>query len=642
MFYGYAGNVLRVNLSNGRISTQKINEELMKMYLGGRGFGIKFLFDELGAGIDPFGIENKIIFSIGPLTGTTVPSCSRYAIVTKSPLTGGCLVTMSGGWWPAELKKAGYDAIIVEGSSDNPVYLWINDDHVELRDASKVYGLYTSNTERFIKDEVNDQKARVAAIGPAGENLVRYACVSNDLTSHRGGQAGRGGAGAVMGSKKLKAIAVRGTKQPIIKEETSISKTVKKIIDAQFKTSPENAQNKPIGIDIDVTKGVAPLHFSKHGTLGGLSVINELGIFPTRNFQTGVFLDANKIEGSNVDDEVVVKHTACYACPIRCSKIRAARKGIYAGYLTDGPEYETAWGFSGQCDNNDINTVIAADYLVDNLGLDGISSGNVIGFVMELYQRGILTSKEADHLELNWGNTRTMIELVRKIAYREGFGNLLAEGVARAAESIGRGADYYAMHSKGMELPAYDCRGAQAHGLAHATSNRGGCHERGYATQELFGVPYAVDRFSTDGKGELTKYNQDRTAVFDSAIVCVFSSFNTGIEPYAEALQKVTGFNEFETEKNLLIIGERIWNIERAFNTREGMGRSDDSMPKRMLEEPMPEGPCKGQTLHLPILLDQYYKARGWNIETGYPTREKLQELNLSYVADELEGIGRL
>jgi len=235
-----------------------------------------------------------------------------------------------------------------------------------------------------------------------------------------------------------------------------------------------------------------------------------------------------------------------------------------------------------------------------------------------------------------------MIELVRKIAFRDGFGDMLAEGVARAAKSIGRGAEYYAMHSKGMELPAYDCRGAQAHGLAHATSNRGGCHERGYATQELFGVPYWVDRFSVEGKGALTKYNQDRIAVFDSAVVCVFSSFNTGIELYAEALKSVTGFEALADEKELLLIGERVWNTERAFNTREGMGRSDDSMPKRMLCEPMPEGPSKGQVLHLDVLLDQYYTARGWNIRTGYPTRGKLEELGLAYIADELESLGKL
>ena len=627
MLGGYGEKILRVNLSDSKISTEKTDALLQKEFLGGRGFGSKILYDEVQAGIDAFDERNKIVLAIGPLTGTEAPSCSRFAVVTKSPLTGGCTQTMSGGYWPAELKKAGYDAIIIEGVASDPTYLWIKDEHVELKGAKKMWGLWTADAERLIKEEIADPRARVVSIGPAGENLVRYACVVADMTAPRPGQAARGGAGAIMGSKKLKAIAIRGSGEVKISDPILLKEAIKEIITAQR----ERFKGK-----------VSPTGMSRHGTLGGLPVINELGIFPTRNFQTGVFEGTGNIEGEKVDVDHLVKHTACYRCPIACSKLRLARSRAFSGYLTDGPEYESAWAFGPQCANPDPDVLIVADFYCDRLGIDTISTGNAIGFAMELYERGLIDAKETDGLILSWGNGRAIVELVSKIAYRDGFGNILSEGVKRAAESIGRGSEQYAMHSKGLELPAYDGRGAQAHGLGLATSNRGGCHERGFATQELFGIPYWVDRFSIDGKGQLAKHNQDRTATYDSLVTCVFSIFMTGVEPYAKALLAVTGIDEFAKIENLMTIGERVWNIEKAFNVREGFSRKDDTVPDRMTMEPMPDGPCKGHVLHLDTLLDQYYESRGWNKKTSYPTRDKLKSLGLANIANDLERLGRI
>jgi len=624
---GYADRVLRVNLSNERISVEILDFQTKQNFLGGRGFGSRILYDEVKPGTDALGPDNKIIFAIGPLTGTDLSSCSRFAVVTKSPLTGGATQTLAGGYWPAELKKAGYDAIVVEGVADSPRYLWIRNDEVELKSAKKFWGLWSDQAEKLIKDEVGDQSARVASIGPAGENLVRYACITADMTAPRSGQAARGGAGTVMGSKKLKAIAVRGTKPVKLHDPETVMESIKEIVVAQ----KERFKGR-----------VSPEGMSRHGTLGGLPVVNELGMFPTRNFQTGVFEGTDSIDGEEVDKDHLVKHTACYRCSIACSKLRIAKKGRFVGYLTDGPEYESAWALGPQCGNPDPDVLVAADFYSDRLGLDTISAGNAIGFAMELYEKGLLSKSEVDGIELNWGNGSAIVELIRKIAYKEGFGGILAEGVKRAAEKIGRGAEQYAMHSKGLELPAYDPRGAQAHGLGMATSNRGGCHERGYATQEMFGIPYSVDRFSIEGKGKLTKHNQDRTAAYDSMVTCVFSIFMTDPEPYAKALVAVTGIEELGDVQNLLTTGERIWNVERAFNVREGFGRKDDWVPDRLTKEPMPEGPSKGQIFHLQTLLDQYYEARGWNIITGFPTKPKLEALGLRYIADDLKVLGRL
>jgi aldehyde:ferredoxin oxidoreductase len=623
---GYCGKILRINLASQKISKENLKEDVIRNFLGGRGLGSKILYDEVSASVDPYSPKNKIIFATGPLTGTSIPSVSRFAVISKSPLTGGCLHSLAGGFWGAELKKAGYDAIIVEDVSESPVYIWVYDEHVEIRPASGIWGLKTIDAERLIKKEIRDEKAEILGIGPAGENLVRYACVVAGMTSYTSAQAARGGGGAIMGSKKLKAIAVRGTGVLNVANPKKLKELTKEIVKLQT---------------TKVKGTVSPEGFSRWGTPGGLEYINELGIFPTKNFQTGTFEEAENI-GGNALDKYVLKHTSCYMCPIRCRKIRLAKNGPSAGNVTDGPEYETCWAFGGQIGNNDPQLIIEADNLCDSFGLDTISTGNVIGFVMELYQRGLLTASQCDNLDLRWGSREAVVNLIRKISYREGVGAVLAEGVKKAAEIFGGNAAYYAMHVKGLELPAYDPRGARAHGLGIATSNRGGCHERGFATQELFGIPYWVDRFSIEGKGKLTKENQDRTAIYDSMIACVFSSFMTGGEIYALALQAVTGIEEFGNFNNLMLIGERIWNIERAFNIREGFDRKDDTLPKRFLEEPMPEGGSKGYVAVLDPLLDEYYLARGWDVKTGLPTRRKLEELGLEYVADELEKLCRL
>lgn len=621
---GYIGKILRVNLSNGKTSTEQVNDEIIAKYIGGRGLASKILYDEIKPHVDPFSRENKIIFTTGPLTGTPTPSCTKSLIVTKSPLTGLCLHTFASGLWGKELKHAGFDAVIVESMSSKPVYLWINNGKIQIRDGKKLWGLRTIETQKIIREEISTPDASVACIGPAGERLVRYACVISDTRAY-----GRGGSGAVMGSKNLKAIAVKGTGKIMVFDNEALNEALRDIMN--------NLKGR--------VKGKVSLEgLTRYGSTCSINVLNELGIFPTRNFQTGVFEEAEKISGEGLD-EYVIKHTGCYGCPVRCWKLRLAKDGeaFFRGYLTDGPEYETVWSFGPQCGNEDPNSIIAADYLCDMFGLDTISAGNAIGFAMELYEKGIISKKDTDGTELRFGNRRAMIDMIRKITFREcGLGDMLAEGVRRASELIGKGAEKYAMHAKGMELPGYDVRGAQAHGLNYATATRGGCHERGFATQEVFGFPWRVDRFTVEGKAKLTIDNQNTTTVYDSMVVCVFASFMTGLPPYAKALAAVTGLHNLSDTENLLRIGERIWNIEKAFNTREGFAKKDDTLPDRMLKEPMPEGASQGHVVRLKPMLDEYYELRGWSKKTGLPTRSKLEDLDLQYIADDLEKLGLL
>jgi aldehyde:ferredoxin oxidoreductase len=620
---GYTGRILRVDLSAMAAKEEALPEEVAKEFIGAAGFGIKYLYDELNPGTDPLGPENKLIFAVGPFCGTSVPCATRMAVTGKSPLTNAVGMALSGGYFPAEMKRAGYDAVIIEGKAAEPTYLWIKDGTIHFRHADTVWGMKTTDCQQIIKNELNDQNARIVCIGPAGEHLSKIACIINEMRA-----AGRKGLGAVMGSKNLKAIAVRGTGSIAVASEERL-KIAKGKFTKAMKESP-----------------VLYPQFSKLGTPMVVDALCALGIFPAKNYSaTGEFAPVEQL-GVEAQNTRNVGREHCEGCPVGCSQLRLARTGPYAGILTEGPEFETMYSFGGETGVDNIDSIIAADRLADELGLDTISAGVAIGFAMELFEKGILSVADTGGLDLHFGNHESMVTLLRLMAYREGIGGLLSDGVKAAAQKIGRGAEQYAMHVKGLELPGYDVRGAKAHGLNYATAYTGADHNRGYAFQEIFGIPlpYAVDRFAVEGKGKLTKWNQDvRSATCDAPTMCAFlldmavpaiATQNT-----ADLMEAVTGLTY--TPEEVQQVGERINNLARAFNVREGFTRADDTLPERLMTEPLKEGASKGQLISkddLRQMLDEYYTERGWDRATGTPSREKLEELGLGGVADELFG----
>jgi aldehyde:ferredoxin oxidoreductase len=619
---GYTGKILRVNLTDQTAKEEVLPLEIAKDFIGGAGFGIKYLFDEVNAGSDPLGPENKLIFASGPFSGTSIPCASRMAVTAKSPLTHAVGVSLTGGYFPVELKFAGYDVLIIEGKAENPTYLWIKDGKALFRSAQKLWGMKTTDCQQIIKNELSDQNVRIACIGPAGEKLSRMACIINELRA-----AGRKGLGAVMGSKNLKAIAVRGKGKVAIADSEKL-KTAKGQFAKAMKGSP-----------------VLYPQFAKLGTPMVVDHTCAVGIFPTRNFSaTGEYAPADKL-GVEVQMTRNVGSQHCFGCPVGCSQLKVAKTGSYAGILAEGPEYETMFSFGGATGVENIDAVIAADRLADELGLDTISAGVTIAFAMELFEKGILSQADTGGLELKFGNDAAMLSLLRLMAYREGIGNLLADGSRAAAAKIGKGSERYAMHVKGLELPAYDVRGAKAHGLNYATSYAGADHNRGYAFQEIFGIPipYEVDRLSAEGKGKLTKWNQDvRSATCDAPTMCAFlldmavpaiATKNT-----ADLMEAVTGLKY--TPEEVQAVGERINNLARAFNVGAGLTRNDDTLPERLMTEPLKAGASKGHFIskdELKKMLDEYYTERGWDVQTGIPTRKKLTELGLGYAADVLK-----
>ncbi|MDN5363411.1 MAG: aldehyde:ferredoxin oxidoreductase [Eubacteriales bacterium] len=595
---GYCGKLLRVNLSTGEIKKEPLDLTVAKKFIGGRGLGSYILAQEIDPKVDPLSPDNKIIFATGPLTGSSAPTSGRYMVVTKSPLTGAIACSNSGGFWGAELKFAGYDLIIVEGKAAQPCYIYIKDDVVEIRNAEKYWGKLVSETTSLLLEEVGDKKARVLTIGPAGEKLSPVAAVMND--KYRA--AGRSGVGAVMGSKNLKAIVVRGSGcvEPAEPEKT------KELLSTLLKKIREN--------------GVTGQGLPNYGTAVLVNIINENGIFPTNNFQKAYFPDADEISGETLAEKYLVKKDPCYRCPIACGRYCKVD-----GEEGGGPEYETIWAFGADCGVNDLAAIIKANNLCNEYGLDTISAGATIACAMELFEKGYIKPEELDGPELKFGSAEAIIEWTRKMGAGEGFGAKLAQGSYRLAESYG--VPELSMSVKKQELPAYDPRGVQGHGLQYATSNRGGCHVRGYLiSPEVLGEPEKIDRFSLEGKAQWAKLFQDLTAVIDSLGLCLFTSFALNADDYRDLFNFIVGEN-YSTEE-LLTAGERIWNLERVFNLKAGISPAEDTLPKRLLEEPIPDGPSKGHKHRLAELLPEYYKVRGWD-EKGVPTAEKLQALGL-------------
>ncbi|WP_027308329.1 aldehyde ferredoxin oxidoreductase family protein [Caloramator sp. ALD01] len=597
--FGYRGTILRVNLTTGEIKKEELDKNLAEKFIGGRGLATKLYYDEVGAKVDPFDEKNKIIIATGPLTGTIAPTGGRYMVVTKSPLTGTIACSNSGGFFGAELKNAGYDMIIIEGRAQTPVYLWIEDDVVEIRDASHLWGKVVSETTDELK-KVSKEKARVLCIGPAGEKLSKIAAVINDYDR----AAGRSGVGAVMGSKNLKAIVAKGTGKVELKSEDELKQTVQDCI----KKLRDN--------------GVTGQGLPTYGTAVLVNIINENGVFPTNNFKEAYFEKADNISGETMTDKYLVRKNPCYRCPIACGRwVKIEALNMEAG----GPEYETLWAFGADCGIDDIQAIFVANHLCNEYGLDTISTGATIAAAMELYEKGLIKDDEVDGTPLKFGNKDAIIEWTKKMGLREGFGDKLAEGSYRLCEMYG--VPELSMSVKKQELPAYDPRAIQGHGLEYATSNRGGCHVRGYMiSPEILGLPEKLDRHSLQNKAEWVKVFQDLTAVIDSLGLCLFTSFALGAEDYAKLLDEACGFGY--DKDSILEAGDRIYNLERMFNLDAGIDPSEDTLPKRLLTEPIPDGPSKGHVHRLQELLPKYYEVRGWD-EKGIPTKEKLQKLGL-------------
>jgi len=618
---GYMGKILRVNLTEQSFKEEDTPVELARQYIGGAGFGIKYLFDEVPADTDPLGPANKLIFAPGPFSGTAVPCASRIAAVAKSPLTGAVGMALSGGFFPVELKFAGYDALIIEGKAEKPCYLSIKDGKVNFRPAEQLWGTRTFDCQQLIKDELRDQNTRIVCIGPAGEKLAKVACIINERRA-----IGRKGLGAVMGSKNLKAVAVRGSKEVPVYDKEAFRKA------RSFMTKAMKDSH-----------ALYPM-FSHIGTPAVLDLTCEMGIFSTKNWSgTGEWVPMEKLGvESNKSRKIGREH--CYNCPVGCSQLKLARDGSYAGILSEGPEFESIYSLGGTTGVDNIDAVIAADRFCDELGLDTMSAGVAVGFAMELYEKGILTKADTGGVALHFGNDKAMQDLLLDMAMRRGLGDILADGVKAAAEKIGKGSEQYAMHIKGLELPAYDIRGAKAHGLNYATAYTGADHNRGYAFQEIFGIPVpeAVDRFALEGKGKLTKWNQDvRCVTCDCATMCAFildmALPGVATQNTADLMQSLTGLSF--TSEEVQAVGERVNNLARVYNKRAGFSRADDTFPARIMTEPLQEGNSKGQLISrddLDIMLDEYYTARGWTKE-GVPTPEKLHSLGLEAVVKYLD-----
>ena len=598
----WAGKVLRVNLTKGTVTSEPLKMDWARAYLGSRGMASKYLTEEIDAKVDPLSPENKIIWATGPLTGTMASTGGRYTVVTKGPLTGAIACSNSGGYWGAELKFAGWDMVIFEGKSAKPVYLSIEDDKAELRDAAHLWGKSVWQTEEIIKKQHQDPLTRVSSIGKAGENGVLYAAVVNDL--HRA--AGRSGVGAVMGSKNLKAIAVRGTKG------VGNIANPKEFMRVTF-------EKKKILADNAVTGQGLPTY----GTQVLMNVINEMGASPTRNHRDVQFEGAKDISAEAMatprktdGKKPLVTNQACFGCTIACGRIQKIDQGHFSVEnkpqywgASGGLEYEAAWALGNANGVNDLDALQYANMLCNEQGMDPISFGATIGAVMELFEMGVLT-KEQLGTDAPFGSARALVHFAEITANGEGFGKEIGMGSARLTKKYGY--PDLSMSVKGQEFPAYDSRAIQGMGLAYATSNRGACHLRGYTVaSEVLGIPVKTDPLVAEGKPELVKAFQDATAVFDSAGICVFTSFAWGLADVQPQLAAACG-DEFTLEK-LNEIGERVWNMERDFNNRAGFTAKDDTLPKRLLTEPAKTGPAKGLVSKLPEMLPKYYEIRGWD-----------------------------
>jgi len=618
--YGYFKKQLRVSLGSKEISKEDIDVSILRKYLGGVGYAARVLYDEIPKGIHPLSPENKLMFTTSPLTANRIPGGGSIMLCFKSPLTNTWGESRCGGDFGPNLKSAGYDALIIEGKSDNPIFLVIDDDHVFIRSARHLIGKKVTEKTQIIRDELKDPKISVMCIGPAGEKLVKIANVMFE-----GRAAGRGGAGAVMGSKNLIAVAVKGSHKTPIAQPEKLTEEIKICL----KILRENDSAASL---------------KKHGTTGDMAANDAAGDWPTKNWHSNSWGKAEQIYDQFFNKHLVKNHGCYTGCPIACGRISEVREGRFKTPVHEGSEYESISAFTSFVFNENIEAAIQATYLCNEFGIDTISAGAIIAFTMECYENRVLKKEDIGGIDLSWGNPDALPELVRMISLREGIGDMLAEGVKIASERLGGGSEKYAIHGKGLEAPAHDPRSGKALGIAYGTANRGMCHIHpleGSAYDSLkldwglmkYGVPdpNTIDRWDEKGKGKIVKILQDALILPDILNICKFFMYSgIYIDHLAELLSAVTGWNIDGQE--LLKIGERVINLQRSFNMREGFRRDDDLLPERMKQKPAfgfykNEDRCVIKDFE--GILDEYYKARGWDAKTGIPTKEKLLELEL-------------
>jgi aldehyde:ferredoxin oxidoreductase len=614
--FGYAGKILTVNLDTGKTQTQPLNMDVARKYIGGIGLGMHLWLENTKKDIDPLSPENALVLALGPISGTMFPTAGNgHAFISKSPETNLLGEAVSHGTFGAELKRAGYDAIILKGKAEKPVYLWIDDDSVQLLDAAHLKGKSPSETEDAIKDEIGDYYVRVAAIGLAGEKLSRIACIINEKTR----AAGRTGLGAVMGSKNLKAIAVRGTRDITVAKPDEFMEMVKDFHERM--------------------KGPATRKYRTLGTVENVLINNTLYCMPTRNYTNAHFEDAEQVSGEAINENYVAKIIACNSCPMRCEHETVIREGPYKGTMAR-MEYESLWALGPYCGVNRLDAIIKAAELCNYYGMDAQSVGVTVGFAMDCHEKGILSHEDLGGIDAHFGNAEALVQLVEKIGKREGIGNVLADGVKAAAAKIGKNSERLAQHIKGLEVTGYDLRCLKTTALSFAVSFRGADHTRSSAyTVDMKGK---VDRFKAErGRGKLVKDLEDIYSLLDSFIVCknAKGTFYKELADLAKLYGLVTGLEVSPEE--LGTTAERINTLARLINVREGLSRKGDSLPWKVMNEPIPDdGPAKGAVVtqdELDLMLDDYYNVRGWTLE-GVPKIEKLKALGLAELHCLVEG----
>jgi aldehyde:ferredoxin oxidoreductase len=619
MAYGYAGRILRIDLSQQETKDEPLDMEWMRKLLGGRGYAAKILFEEVGPKVDPLSGENRLIIMTTPLVGSGFICGNKIQVVARSPLTGIWGDATFSPRFGLELKKAGYDGIVVQGASIEPVYVWIKDGKTEIRNASGLWGKDSYETFESIKKELGDENARIVGIGPSGEKQLKLACIVSD----DGRAAGRGGMGAVMGSKKLKAISARGTGKTEFADKDKI-----------------------VALSTEAIKTVLPRTQSlrKFGTSGAVAAFEEIGNLPVRNWTRQKFLGASNVSGQRMSETILTRSEGCHACPIACGRYVEVREGPYKtkGF---GPEYETIAMLGPSCGVDNLEAVAKANDLCFRYGMDTISVGGTVAFAMECFEHGLIT-EDTVGLELAWGNHEALVKLTEQICRKESFGAVLCDGSEIAAERIGKGSKKYAMQVKGMELPAHNPYRFKCMGLNYATSNRGADHNRGSPAYVARGftnpeigpeIGEKYDGFSPIGMGKATKTHQDACAVVDCVGICKFAQFQGGLDfnMLTDVYNALTGSHV--TLRDLMNAGERIWNLERAFNVRMGVTKNNDRLPERFLKESPLDGPQAGQVVELDQMLEEYYAERKLD-EIGKPSREKLAQLGLDFVIEKLYG----
>jgi aldehyde:ferredoxin oxidoreductase len=647
MMYGWMGSILKVNLTNGKTVKEPLEEALAHDYIGGRGINTKILYDETNLGVDPLGPENKLIIGAGPCNGTGVAANSRLTLTAKSPLTGFLGSSNSGGVFGAEIKYAGYDAIVIGGKSEKPVYLWIDNDHVELRDAGNIWGKTAVEARKIIQREVGHPDIGVLGIGQAGENLVSFASVTSDW----GRSNGKTGMGAVMGSKQLKAIAVRGNQGIKVARREAIEKTNEELL-------RHWRDNETVVLHPDITMAKVAKIYKDYGSTFYITVENDVfGSLPIKNYQEGTWDEkAHPLYPQGLKEKYYLKPKSCFSCFLPDDRGYVITEGPYAGTWGTGLQNMQMYSLGTMIGINDPDVMVRATALCDRYGMDVSMIGGIIAWGMECYEKGILTEKDTGGLKLEWGNNEVALKLIEMIAYRKGIGNLFSEGVKKAAETVGQGSEKFAMHVKGSAIDFPDLRAHKSYALGAAVASRGADHCMNFSQIEMgFGGwdpdpmkgeiwdGEKVDPKSEEHKGKMVKWLEDLRAFQNCMQVCLFVyflplPFASQPEICARYHNAVTGLDL--APKDVLHIGERIVNLEKAYNIREGWTRKDDSLPDRFLKEPLPSGAAKGNVVDLDSMINEYYNEREWD-QSGWPAREKLRNLGLDTVAEDLEDMGK-